>query len=165
MGSESKLRRKAPDTPRSVASDRRQRSLVALAGSGKGLWGKDSSKTLRGLRNEWQHVPSGRSPRSRANILKRVAGACERALARVGVRAHVVGSLAYDDVREGSDLDLLIVSYPGKTWGQVRSAVDDAARPYGVPVDVIFADTLPPAVRKAMLQDAQPSRARAGKKR
>ncbi len=32
-------------------------------------------------------------------------------------------------VPEGSDLDLLIVSYPRKTWGQVRSAVDDAARP------------------------------------
>lgn len=31
----------------------RQKSLVGLAGSGKGLWGKDSSKTLRRLRDEW----------------------------------------------------------------------------------------------------------------
>lgn len=30
----------------------RQRSLVGLAGSGKGLWGKDSSRTLRRLRDE-----------------------------------------------------------------------------------------------------------------
>ncbi len=44
---------KTPDTPRRVARGRRQRSLVALAGSGRGLWGKDSSKTLRGLRDEW----------------------------------------------------------------------------------------------------------------
>ena len=45
---------KAPHTPRRAGDIRRQRSLVALAGSGKGLWGKDSSKTLRALRNEWQ---------------------------------------------------------------------------------------------------------------
>jgi prevent-host-death family protein len=31
----------------------RQRSLVGLAGSGKGLWGKDSTKALRRLRDEW----------------------------------------------------------------------------------------------------------------
>ena len=31
----------------------RQRSLLGLAGSGKGLWGKDSAKTLRKLRDEW----------------------------------------------------------------------------------------------------------------
>lgn len=30
----------------------RQKSLVALAGSGKGLWGKDSTKTLRCLRDK-----------------------------------------------------------------------------------------------------------------
>ncbi len=31
----------------------RQKSLLGLAGSGKGLWGRDSAKTLRKLRNEW----------------------------------------------------------------------------------------------------------------
>lgn len=31
----------------------RQLSLLGLAGSGKGLWGKDSVKTLRKLRDEW----------------------------------------------------------------------------------------------------------------
>ena len=77
------------------------------------------------------------------------------ALAGAGVRALVVGSVAYGAVGPESDLDLLIVSYAGKTWGQVRSAVDEAARPYGVPVDVIYADTLLPAVRKAMLKDAR----------
>ena len=32
----------------------RQKSLLGLAGSGKGLWGKDSSRTLRKLRDEWE---------------------------------------------------------------------------------------------------------------
>jgi len=32
----------------------RQKSLMGLAGSGKGLWGKDSTRTLRKLRDEWQ---------------------------------------------------------------------------------------------------------------
>ena len=32
----------------------RQKSLLGLAGSGKGLWGKDSAKTLRRLRDEWR---------------------------------------------------------------------------------------------------------------
>jgi len=102
-----------------------------------------------------RRTPGGRPPRTRAGILRQAARACETALAGAGVRALVVGSVAYGAVRPESDLDLLIVSYAGKTWGQVRSAVDEAARPYGVRVDVIFADTLPPAVRQAMLKDAR----------
>ena len=31
----------------------RQQSLLAVAGSGRGLWGKDSARTLRKLRDEW----------------------------------------------------------------------------------------------------------------
>ncbi len=31
----------------------RQQSLLPLAGSGRGLWGKDSTHTLRKLRDEW----------------------------------------------------------------------------------------------------------------
>jgi prevent-host-death family protein len=31
----------------------RQKSLLSLAGTGKGLWGRASSKTLRRLRDEW----------------------------------------------------------------------------------------------------------------
>ena len=102
-----------------------------------------------------RRTPGGRPPRTRAGILRQAARACETALAGAGVRALVVGSVAYGAVRPKSDLDLLIVAYAGKTWGQVRSAVDEAARPYGIPVDVIYADTLPAAVRKAMLKDAR----------
>jgi prevent-host-death family protein len=36
-----------------AAGQSRQLSLLGLAGSGKGLWGKDSAKTLRKLRDEW----------------------------------------------------------------------------------------------------------------
>ncbi len=32
----------------------RQKSLLGLAGSGKGLWGRNSAKTLRKLRDEWE---------------------------------------------------------------------------------------------------------------
>jgi prevent-host-death family protein len=32
----------------------RQRSLAGLTGSGKGMWGKNSAKTLRRLRDEWR---------------------------------------------------------------------------------------------------------------
>ena len=102
-----------------------------------------------------RRMPAGRPPQARASILRQAARACEAALARAGTRALVVGSLAYGAVRPASDLDLLIVSYPGKTWGEVSSIAAEAARPYGVPVDVIFADTLPAAVRQAMLKDAR----------
>jgi predicted nucleotidyltransferase len=99
--------------------------------------------------------PAGRPPRTRRGLLKRAARACESALAAAGVRALVVGSLAYGGVHPGSDLDLLVVSYPGRKWGEVSAIAAGAARPYRVPVDVIFADTLPPAVRSAMLKDAR----------
>ena len=32
---------------------RRQGSILPLVGSGRGLWGRTSRKTLRGLRDEW----------------------------------------------------------------------------------------------------------------
>lgn len=35
------------------AAGLRQRSLLPLEGSGRGLWGKDSARTLRRLRDEW----------------------------------------------------------------------------------------------------------------
>ncbi len=40
--------------PVARAGEHRQKSLAALAGSGKGLWGKDSTRTLRRLRDEWK---------------------------------------------------------------------------------------------------------------
>jgi len=35
------------------ASSTQQKSLLPLAGAGRGLWGKDSTRTLRKLRDEW----------------------------------------------------------------------------------------------------------------
>jgi prevent-host-death family protein len=39
--------------PVQEAAVSKQKSLVSLAGSGKGLWGKDSRAILRRLREEW----------------------------------------------------------------------------------------------------------------
>lgn len=36
-----------------LASSARQKPLVSLAGSGRGLWGKASTRTVRRLRDEW----------------------------------------------------------------------------------------------------------------
>ena len=36
-----------------MTAGKRQKSLLALAGSGRGLWGRDSTRTLRKLRDEW----------------------------------------------------------------------------------------------------------------
>lgn len=36
-----------------LASPPRQRPLTPLAGSGRGLWGTNSARTLRRLRDEW----------------------------------------------------------------------------------------------------------------
>ena len=32
---------------------RTRQALLALRGSGRGLWGKNSARTIRGLRDEW----------------------------------------------------------------------------------------------------------------
>jgi len=37
----------------SLGGQRRQKSLVAMLGSGKGLWGVDSRRRLRRMREEW----------------------------------------------------------------------------------------------------------------
>jgi predicted nucleotidyltransferase len=134
-------------------SDQRVRQLLAggkVAGAVRigARWAIPANAVIR-------RDPGGRPPRTRARLLRRAAWACDAALAGAGVRALVVGSLAYGGVRPDSDLDLLIVSYPGRRWSEVSAIAAAAARPYGVPVDVIFADTLPPAVRSAMLKDAR----------
>lgn len=134
-------------------SDQRVRQLLAagkVAGAVRigARWAIPAGATIH-------RAPAGRPPRTRAGLLRRAARACEAALAAAGIRALVVGSVAYGGARPESDLDLLIVSYPGKKWSEVSAIAAAAARPYGVPVDVIFADTLPPAVRKALLKDAR----------
>lgn len=39
--------------PAESLKQRKPASLLALAGSGRGLWGKDSSQTIAKLRDEW----------------------------------------------------------------------------------------------------------------
>jgi len=102
-----------------------------------------------------ERVRGGRPPHTYRGLLRQAARACGSALADAGVGARVVGSVAYDAIHPESDLDLLILSHAGKTWAQVRALVDAAAEPYAIRVDLIFAGTLPPAIRRAMLKDAR----------
>jgi len=37
-----------------VKEETRQKSLLPLAGTGKGMWGRNSTQTLRKLRDEWE---------------------------------------------------------------------------------------------------------------
>lgn len=48
-------RKVAAVVPVSAIKPVRPASLLALAGSGKGLWGRNSTATLSGLRDEWNH--------------------------------------------------------------------------------------------------------------
>jgi predicted nucleotidyltransferase len=134
-------------------SPQRIRQLLAagrIAGALRvgGRWAIPADAPIR-------RTPAGRPPRTRAGVLRRAARACEAALAAAGVRARVVGSLAYGAVRPDSDLDLLILAHRGRSWAEVQSIAAAATRAHGVPVDVIFADTLPAAVKRALLKDAR----------
>ena len=40
-----------------LAASSAQRSLLTVAGSGKGLWGSSSTRTVRQLRGEWDKLP------------------------------------------------------------------------------------------------------------
>jgi len=37
-----------------LAEGTQQKSLLPLRGTGRGLWGKDSMKTIRALKDEWE---------------------------------------------------------------------------------------------------------------
>src|SRR3989304_3665589 len=99
-------------------------------------WGSVGARWAIRAHPTIRRAPGGRPPRTRSGVLKQAARACARALADAGVRVLVVGSVAYGAVRPESDLDPLIVSHAGKTWGQVRAIVDEAAAPCRVPVAV-----------------------------
>jgi len=100
----------------------------------------------------------GRPATTRAGVLRQAARACEAALSAAAVRSAVVGSLAYGGVHPSSDLDVLVLSHPGMTWAQVDAIATQAVRPFGVPVDLIFAETLPASVKAAMRKDARRAR-------
>lgn len=45
------------------ASNKSQKGILALRGTGKGLWGKDSRHTLTELRDEWLDKSPGKGKR------------------------------------------------------------------------------------------------------
>jgi predicted nucleotidyltransferase len=103
-------------------------------------------------------VPAGRP--AGMNRLSLAAAACLKALRAAKVNALVTGSAASGAAHAGSDLDLLVLSHLGRSWAQVEEIAYAAAAPFGVPVDVVFIETLPPAVRTVMLRQAHAGPAR-----
>jgi predicted nucleotidyltransferase len=103
-------------------------------------------------------VPAGRPVGTYR--LSLAAAACLKALRAAKVNALVTGSAASGATHAGSDLDLLVLAHPGRSWAQVEEIAYAAAAPFGVPVDVVFIETLPPAVRTVMLRQAHAGPAR-----
>lgn len=69
------------------------------------------------------------------------AQAATAALAELGVRAIVTGSLARGKFNIYSDVDLLVTSCPRRLKYRIESIVEDTLE--GMPFDVIYLDELP----------------------
>lgn len=63
------------------------------------------------------------------------------ALAELGVKARIIGSLASDRFRPGSDIDFLIVECPRHLKYGVEGIVEDCLG--GLPFDVIYLEEIP----------------------
>lgn len=91
-------------------------------------------------------------------IMDRRRMAAERArrvavlLARRGVQAQIVGSLARGDFGPHSDVDFLITSIPGGLRYRIESQVEDAMD--GLPFSVLYLDEAPPMRRQALEAEA-----------
>ncbi len=64
-------------------------------------------------------------------------------LQKAGVTASLFGSTLRGDIHTGSDIDILILDYSGVSRGAI---LDIAERTSRVPVDVLFAEDVKPAV-------------------
>lgn len=71
-----------------------------------------------------------------------VAQAAAAALAEMGVRVVVTGSLARGTFGAHSDIDLLIMFCPRRLKYAIEGIVEDMLE--GMPFDVIYSDELPP---------------------
>jgi predicted nucleotidyltransferase len=63
------------------------------------------------------------------------------ALARLGVEARIIGSLASRRFRPGSDIDFLIVECPRRLKYGIEGLVEDCLG--GLPFDVVYLDEVP----------------------
>lgn len=92
---------------------------------------------------------SARVKRSRAALLA--------AAERRGVRdLRVFGSVARDEAKPDSDVDLLVELEPGRTLINLIGFKYDAERILGCTVDVATPGLMKPRVRRQAIQDARP---------
>lgn len=63
------------------------------------------------------------------------------ALAEIGVKVHVIGSLASDRFRPGSDIDFLVVECPRHLKYGIEGIVEDCLG--GFSFDVVYLDEVP----------------------
>ena len=97
------------------------------------------------------HATLARRIEGRRRLLQTVAARVDIALRAAGVDCVPIGSFAAGAVRPDSDLDLLVLRHPGKSWAQVDRIAASAAEGSGVVVDLVFAETLRPADKARML--------------
>ena len=86
----------------------------------------------------------------RRRLLQAVAARVHARLRAAGVACVPIGSFAAGAVRFDSDLDLLVLRHPGKSWAQVDRLAARAAADSGVEVDLVFGETLRPADKARM---------------
>jgi predicted nucleotidyltransferase len=70
-------------------------------------------------------------------------------LAKRGVEARVIGSLARGDFLLHSDIDLLILRCPDELRYRIEGLVEDSLE--GMPFDVVYLDEVAPDSRAAIL--------------
>jgi len=63
------------------------------------------------------------------------------ALAKLGVRARIIGSLGTGRFRPGSDIDFLIIECPRRLKYAIEGIVEDCLG--GLPFDVVYLDEVP----------------------
>ena len=78
----------------------------------------------------------------RKRLLERAAARVLARLRACGAACVTFGSLATGNVRPASDLDVLVLRHPGKTWAQLDRIAARVADEFGVEVDLVFAETL-----------------------
>ena len=85
---------------------------------------------------------------------ERLREVCER----YGVASlEVFGSVARNEAREGSDLDLLYVLKPNVRLGfRLFDLEDELAALFGAPVDLVARKSINRHIRESVLADAQP---------
>ena len=80
------------------------------------------------------------------------AQAASAALAELGVKARIVGSLASGQFRPGSDIDFLITECPRHLKYGIEGIVEDCLE--GLPFDVLYLEEVPARKRARLAREA-----------